>query len=422
MKIVADENIPLVDYYFGSLGEVVLRPGRAISRKDVLNAEIVLVRSITQVDQALLDGTSVKFVGSATTGDDHIDTVWLNQAGIQWSVAYGCNAAAVMEYVISVIAALQKMNYLTQDNLRAGIVGVGAIGRRVAEKLTALGLTVFLCDPFRLMKEDDFPGVFLEDFSDLDLITLHTPLTYEGAYPTYHLIEKNFLQRQKKNCVLINTSRGPVIHFDDLKQYGQGLLWCLDVWEHEPIIDKKVLDKALIATPHIAGYSVQSKYRGIEMIYQAAIQQGIIKAVDIPMVDYPHSILSFSNQLADWRDVVLKIYNPLLTTQVMKEALNQNKDSVENQNKDGFENQNKDGFESQNKDGFESQNKDGFESQNKDGFESQNKDSFENLNKDSFDGLRKHFQKRHEFNFVKLKDILLSVEDSDILNSILGIK
>lgn len=349
MKIVADEHIPLVEHYFGSLGELVLKPGRAISRDDVLDATILLVRSVTAVNQQLLEGSTVKFVGSATTGNDHVDTVWLNQAGIQWSIAYGCNGIAVVEYVIAVIAALQKMRYLMHDNVRAGVIGVGAIGSEVAKKLTALGFNVLLCDPFRSLKERDFHGVFLEEFSDLDFITLHTPLTYDGTYPTYHMIEKNFLKRQKKNTILLNTSRGSVIDFADLKQYGQELLWCLDVWENEPTIDQDVLDKALIATPHIAGYSVQSKYRGIEMLYHAAIQQGVIPALDLPAIDYPHVDLPIVKEPSDWRDVALAIYNPLLTTKLMKETLNQNEDK--------------------------------------------------------FDWLRKHFQERHEFDFVKLNNI-----------------
>lgn len=360
MKIVADENIPLVDHYFGSLGDLILKPGRAISRNDVLDAEILLVRSVTTVDQALLEGTQVKFVGSATTGADHLDTIWLNESGVRWSVAQGCNGIAVVEYVISVIAALQSMNYLKQTNLRAGVIGVGAIGSQVAEKLKALGFAVVLCDPFRLLKERDFNGVFLEDLTDLDFITLHTPLTYEGTYPTYHLIGKDFLKRQKKGCVLLNTGRGPVIHFDELKQYGQELIWCLDVWENEPLIDDDVLQKAIIATPHIAGYSVQSKYRGIEMIYQAAIQQEIITTRNISRCDYPHKMMSFSNKTMDWRDVVLSIYNPLLTTQAMKDSLNKNKNE--------------------------------------------------------FDALRKHFPERHEFDFVELQDILLSQQDKDVLD------
>jgi erythronate-4-phosphate dehydrogenase len=320
MKIIADENIPLLDHYFGSLGQLILKPGRDIVRNDVLDADVLLIRSVTQINQALLEGTTVKFVGSTTTGSDHIDTVWLNQANIRWSVASGCNSVAVVEYVLSVIAALQKTHVLANNQLRAGVVGVGRIGSDVAIRLKELGFSVLLCDPFR-MKEKDFSGVFLEDFSDLDFITVHTPLTYDGTYPTYHLIEKNFLQRQKKNCVLLNTSRGSVINFSDLKQYGNELVWCLDVWENEPNIAMDVLQQAMIATPHIAGYSIQSKYRGVEMIYDTAMQQGIIPDLHISRAQYPCTTISSVNASTDWRDKMLAIYNPLITTQMMKEVL-----------------------------------------------------------------------------------------------------
>ncbi|MBV8802675.1 MAG: 4-phosphoerythronate dehydrogenase [Gammaproteobacteria bacterium] len=325
MKIVADENIPLLDYYFSPLGQLILKPGREIVRNDLLDADILLVRSVTSVNQALLEDTSVKFVGSTTTGSDHIDTVWLNQAGISWSIAEGCNSVAVVEYVLSVIALLQKIGILPDRALRAGIIGVGRIGNAVAVKLKELGFSVVLCDPFRMTKEKDFSGVLLEDFAELDFITLHTPLTYEGTYPTYHLIEKNFLQRQKKSCVLLNTSRGSVIDFSALKQYGKDLIWCLDVWENEPYIDMDVLQQAVIATPHIAGYSVQSKYRGIEMIYDAAIQQGVIPDRNIPRAQYPFTNLSCSAvALSDWRDVMLAVFNPLVTTVEMKKTLTEN--------------------------------------------------------------------------------------------------
>lgn len=324
MKIIADENIPLLGHYFGALGQLILKPGRDIVRNDVLDADILLTRSVTLVNQALLEGTTIKFVGSTTTGLDHIDTVWLNQAGIQWSVATGCNSIAVVEYVMSVIAALQQTHILADNHLRVGVIGVGRIGSEVAIRLKSLGFSVLLCDPFRAANENDFKGVFLEEFSDLDFITLHTPLTYEGTYPTYHMIEKNFLKRQKKNCVLLNTSRGSVIDFSDLKQYGNDLIWCLDVWENEPAIDIDILQRAVIATPHIAGYSIQSKYRGVEMIYDAAIQRGVIPDLHIPRAEYPFTTLSSVNSSTDWRDEMLRLYNPLTTTQKMKDVLLQN--------------------------------------------------------------------------------------------------
>jgi erythronate-4-phosphate dehydrogenase len=311
MKIVADENIPLVQHYFGDLGELILKPGRAIAQADLVDADILLVRSVTAVNQALLQNTNVKFVGSATTGFDHIDIAWLKEQGIALSVARGCNSTAVVEYVICVIAALQKMQLLKQTDVRAGVIGVGQIGQVVADKLKTLGFEVVLCDPLRA----DIISTPLEKMVDLDFITLHTPLTREGNFPTYHLIQGDFLQRQKKNCVLLNSGRGATIAFDQLKLYGQDLIWCLDVWEHEPFIDLNVLQKAVIATPHIAGYSLQSKYRGIEMIYQDFTKQMVTE------IKYPTKTISLNDTDADWRDVVLQIFDPRVETERMKKTL-----------------------------------------------------------------------------------------------------
>ncbi len=318
MKIVADENIPLIENYFGQQGELILKPGREISRSDVIDADILLVRSVTKVNQALLENTSVTFVGSATSGADHLDTDWLDSNKIKWSVAESCNAMAVAEYVVCVIAALQKMQCLTQQKIRAAVVGVGRIGRLVAEKFRLLGFDVILCDPLRT----DIDSTPFEELSDFDLISFHVPLTKTGCYPTYHLVKKEFLQKQKKDCVLLNAARGEVFSFDQLKKYGRGLIWCLDVWEGEPNIDVEILERTLIATPHIAGYSLQSKYRGIEMIYNAALQKGVLTTHSVGEILYPTKKITI-DVAEDWRDVVLTIFDPVSVTAEMKKRFRQ---------------------------------------------------------------------------------------------------
>lgn len=360
MKIVADENIPLVSHYFGAAHELILKPGRAITRHDLLDADALLVRSVTHVNKDLLEGTNIKFVGSATTGADHLDTKWLDQANISYAIAKGCNARAVVEYVISVVAALQTQGYLSQPQLRAGVIGVGTIGSQVVEKLKILGFEVITCDPIRALTEKDLHSTPLEQSSDLDLISLHMPLTTEGEYPTSHLINSEFLRRQKSGCILLNTGRGATINFSDLKQDGKQLHWCFDVWENEPNIDLEVLKPALIATPHIAGYSIQSKYRGVEMLYQAALKQNLIPAVS--SIPYPTHTVSFDNESVTWRDVVLKIFDPLAMTAMVKTALLKQQDS--------------------------------------------------------FDTLRKNFKDRHEFEFVKIKDIRLNEADRMLLQKL----
>jgi erythronate-4-phosphate dehydrogenase len=240
---------------------------------------------------------------------------------------------AVKEYVLCIIAALQNMNFLTGSHLRAGVIGVGRIGRLVAEELKLMGFDVVLCDPIRAEQEPDFISVPLEKMDDLDFITLHTPLTVEGDYPTYHMIDKNFLQRQKPGCILLNAGRGSVINSVDLK--NSALHWCLDVWENEPNIDKDLLKKTLIATPHIAGYSIQSKYRGIEMIYQIAAAKKFIPD-QVKAIEFPQQTILLKNEFNEQKDI-LRIYNPMHTSQQMKDAILNQHDTFDNLRKNFIE-------------------------------------------------------------------------------------
>jgi erythronate-4-phosphate dehydrogenase len=324
MKIVADEHIPAITQYFGAASELVLKQGRDISRADLLDADALFVRSVTRVDSGLLAGTAVKFVGSVATGVDHLDTLWLTQAGISWYAARGFNAVAVTEYVIAVVARLQKSCLLPLQSLRVGVIGVGTIGSLVVERLRCLGVEVVQCDPFRAQVEDGFASVAIEDFRGLDLVSIHTPLTRQGEFPTYHLIDSDFLKRQKPGCVLLNTARGAVVDFLALQEYGKHLVWCLDVWEDEPLIDLAVLGQAVIGTPHIAGYSVQSKLFGVQMLYDAACKQNIISQAGINIVPPLKKVVSFGGVKADWRDVVLKIFDPRELSKVMRKALSEN--------------------------------------------------------------------------------------------------
>lgn len=324
MKIVADSHIPFINEYFGAYGELILKSGRSLSRDDVKDADILFVRSITPVNEKLLANSRVKFVGSVTAGADHLDTKWLDEAGIAWSAARGFNAPPVADYVVCVMAALQRKGLLAQSGVKAAVIGVGHVGRLVVERLKLLNVDVVLCDPIRAENEHDFISIPFEELSDMDLISLHVPLTQSGVHPTRHFINKDFLRRQKQACVLLNASRGAVINSKDLVRYGTHLPWCFDVWEHEPRIDKAILERAVIATPHIAGYSVQSKIRGIDMIYRIACEKNIIQPQPIspPIfpIQMPHQALTFAGDKHDWQDIVLAVFNPIAMTATMKAA------------------------------------------------------------------------------------------------------
>ena len=327
MKIVADHHIPFVREYFGHMGELKLKSGRTIKREDLIDADILLVRSITRVNQTLLTGTAVKFVGSVTAGADHLDTRWLDQQGIRWCVATGFNAPPVADYVVATIAALQTQGHLIHSTtlskkpFKAAVIGVGNVGRLVVERLQQLNFNTILCDPIRAKTEQHFSSTAIHELADVDLITLHVPLTLTGEYSTRHFIDKSFLQRQKPGCILLNASRGAIIDAASLIQHGHHLHWCFDVWEHEPKIDKALLAQALIATPHIAGYSVQSKIRGIDMMYRLAGEMQLLPAQTMEPVKIPHQWLTFNSTKQNWQTVVLGVFNPLTITDMMRTIL-----------------------------------------------------------------------------------------------------
>lgn len=275
MVIVADENMPLVAPYFGSLGTVRRLNGRRLCKQDLMDAEVLLVRSVTPVNPALLEGTPVRFVGTATIGTDHIDTAWLEQQGIRFAAAPGCNADSVVQYVLSLLVLYAQSRQLkTLAGLSAGIVGAGNVGGRLAATLGALGLEVLVSDPPREAGGAMTAGRYarLDEVLGCDLISLHTPLTRSGPWPTFHLLSSSQLAGLHAGQLLINSGRGPVIDNDAL-QYRLSLdnapTVALDVWEWEPSVTSDLASRCWLGTPHIAGYSLEGKCRGTDMIYRA---------------------------------------------------------------------------------------------------------------------------------------------------------
>lgn len=273
MKIIADENIPCVTQAFSTLGEVTLRPGRQLCAADVRAADVLLVRSVTRVGRELLEGSRVCFVGSATIGFDHVDRDYLRQQGIGFATAPGSNATSAAEYVVSAILALAERNGFDPADKSVGIIGCGNVGSRVLQKLTALGMPCLVNDP-PLQAQGGHDGfVDLDEILKADIITLHVPLTKTGEHPTFHLVDRTVLENLKPGAILINTARGAVVDnraLDAMLDERADLAVVLDVWEGEPDIDISLLEKVALGTPHIAGYSLDGKLRGTEMIYQAA--------------------------------------------------------------------------------------------------------------------------------------------------------
>jgi erythronate-4-phosphate dehydrogenase len=273
MRIIADENIPCVAKAFASLGDVTLLPGRGMQAEQVHAADVLLVRSVTRVDARLLAGSNVQFVGSATIGFDHVDRAYLQQQGIGFSTAPGSNATSAAEYVVSALLALAVQQGFDPAGRTVGIIGCGNVGSRVRQKLAALGMNCLVNDPPLQAQggHDDF--VDLDTVLQADVITVHVPYTREGPYPTHHLVDAALLERLRPGAVFINTARGAVADnaaLDQLLESRSDLSVVLDVWEGEPDISMTLLEKVQLGTPHIAGYSLDGKLRGTEMIYRAA--------------------------------------------------------------------------------------------------------------------------------------------------------
>ncbi len=271
MKIVVDENMPLSDAFFNGFGTVVHKAGRLITRDDLLDADALFVRSITKVNQRLLEGTKVGFVGTATIGVDHVDQHYLAEQGIVYASAPGCNASAVVNYVLTSLLELEVSRGIDINAVQVGIVGLGNVGRRLKAALEIWGVKVVACDP--LLNPNDIDGlVSMEEALQSDVLSLHVPMVKEGTHPTHYLMNYERLQNLKQNAVLINTSRGSVIDNRALRNVladRSDLSVVLDVWENEPMLDRELASVVDIATPHIAGYSYDGKVKGTEMVYQA---------------------------------------------------------------------------------------------------------------------------------------------------------
>ena len=270
MKIVADENLAFTEYFFADFGEIQQAAGRTLTHADVKDAEALLVRSVTQVNAELVQDTKLKFVGSATIGTDHLDIAALEQCNIAWSNAAGCNAQAVAEYVITALLHLKPELINANDSFTLGIIGLGNVGSRLAVMAKLLGWKVIGHDPF--VQREQIEQVDLNTLlKTADAISTHVPLTKTGNHPTYHLINAEALAQMKPTAILINSARGPVVEESalivDIQQTQRAVV--LDVFEHEPEISEQLLNLIRLVTPHIAGYSLEGKARGTQMIYDA---------------------------------------------------------------------------------------------------------------------------------------------------------
>lgn len=293
MKVVIDSAIPYLRGVLEPYSEVVYREGQGISVADVADADALIVRTRTKCNANLLQGSRVKLIATATIGFDHIDLDYCAQQGIRVVTAEGCNAAGVLQWVAAALAMLSQRDGWLPRQKTLGIVGVGNVGSLVERYARAWGFEVLCCDPPRQLREG---GDFI-DFEELlrrsDIVTLHTPLDST----THHLLDAAAVGLIRENGVIINASRGEVASTQALLSAPQTLM--LDVWENEPEIDAELLDKALVATPHIAGYSAQGKANAASMVVRA-----VAKEFGLPIGEwYPSEVEPVERRPIEWEQM-----------------------------------------------------------------------------------------------------------------------
>lgn len=290
IRITADEKIPFLEGVLEPFANILYVPGNKIYRNIAMQSDALLVRTRTRCDSELLSGTPVKFVGTATIGFDHIDTDFCEKNNIRWTNAPGCNASSVQQYIAAALMKISAESGFSLKGMTLGIVGVGNVGSRVQYLAETLGMRVLLNDPPREREEGKKEFVDLEHLlSESDIVTLHVPLNLVGIDKTFHLFNEKTFSMIKKGAWLINTSRGEVVDTEDVKNAiaGDGLAGIIiDVWEREPEINIPLMHMAFLATPHIAGYSVDGKANGTAMIVNS-----LCKSFEIPINDwYPTDI------------------------------------------------------------------------------------------------------------------------------------
>lgn len=277
MKIICDDKIPYIRQALESIAdEIVYLPGADITNTDVRDADAIIVRTRTHCDAQLLSGSSVQLVVTATIGYDHIDTQWLEQAGINWTNCPGCNATSVAQWVRTSLQALQQDSGLRLADATLAIIGYGHVGHAVAEAMQPLVAKTIISDPPLFGEALPYANLPLQQaVENADIITFHTPLTHDGDFPTWHIADENLFSKLRRPVTVINAARGGVIDEAALLRAmssGHVSHAIIDTWEGEPHINPELLDKAYIATPHIAGYSADGKANASRMAAEAVAQ------------------------------------------------------------------------------------------------------------------------------------------------------
>ncbi len=270
MKIVADDKIPFLKGVLEPYAEVIYLPGKEITREVIMDADALLTRTRTKCNASFLDGTSVKFIGTATIGIDHIDTPFCDRHNIFWTNAPGCNSSSVQQYVIVALLTVASEFRFNLKGKTIGIIGVGNVGAKVEKFARLMEMNVLLNDPPRAREEGEKGFISIERvLQESDIVTVHVPLNVNYEDCTFHLFTEEEFKKMKEGAWFINSSRGEVVETNAIKRVlSSGKLGgvVLDVWENEPDIDLDLMAETFLSTPHIAGYSADGKANGTSKV------------------------------------------------------------------------------------------------------------------------------------------------------------
>lgn len=315
IKILADVSLPHLQHCFPAPFEVTCYQTPRDIPLLAQGCDILICRSTLTVDHALLQDTHFTYIATASSGVDHIDLPYLAQKGITCIDAKGANAHAVADYILSILAHLQRIQPLTGKTI--GIIGAGCVGSIVATQVKNLGFYPLCYDPPRALFDQSFKSISRSNLYQCDIICVHANLHHHAPHSTYHFIDQDFLSRLKPGTIIINAARGGIVDETALIHYSDKIIYCTDVYFNEPDIDPKIIAMATLCTPHIAGHSIEAKYNAV-----AQISDGLHRAFGLqPVVREKKQHINGKPGAQNWQSWIMSLYDPIQETNALKNEI-----------------------------------------------------------------------------------------------------
>lgn len=318
MNILADQRLPDLDFLFPKPFVITRYEHQAEIPQLIPDQEILLCRSTLAVNAALLERSSIRAVGTASSGIDHVDQAYLERRGIPLFDAKGCNARAVADYVASTLAYLMTTHHIKPQ--KTGVIGMGHVGSAVSQRFQAAGIEVIGYDPLKAIHEPTFKSCTLDELWACDVLCIHANLHDSPPVPSINLVNQPFLSQLKPNTVIINAARGNIVDESALLSLPFPLIYCTDVYANEPSIDPRIVNYATLCTPHIAGHSIEAKSYAVELIRDQLMRYFFADIPRPPPIHPATTSIHLPNHHSTWQKTLLAIYNPAIETQQLQAA------------------------------------------------------------------------------------------------------